>query len=114
MITNLSLVQNKAKSLVTVADAKREIKSLVLGSEKGKIDASVWFAIHNMNPLHEKMERFKKKHFSWAIKAVAMETFHGKGEGVFYDSCSGRMCGRSKVCLSIIGFEVITDGPRAK
>ncbi|KIR76877.1 hypothetical protein I305_06186 [Cryptococcus gattii E566] len=97
MITNLSLVQNKAKSLVTVADAKREIKSLVLGSERGKIDASVWFAIHNMNPLHEKMERFKKKHFSWAIKAVAMETFHGKGEGVFYDSCSGRMCGRSKV-----------------
>ncbi|OWZ59423.1 hypothetical protein C356_00994 [Cryptococcus neoformans c45] len=100
MITNLSLRQNKAKSLVTVADAKREIKSLVLGSERGKIDASVWFAMHNMNPLHEKMETFKKKHYNWAIKAVAMETFHGRGEGVFYDSCTGRVCGRSKSASS--------------
>lgn len=100
MITNLSLRQNKAKSIVTVADAKREIKSLVLGAERGKIDARVWFAIHNMNPLHEKMETFKKKHFNLAIKAVAMETFHGRGAGVLYDSCTGRMCGRSKSASS--------------
>lgn len=111
MITNLSLRQNKAKSLVTVADAKREIKSLVLGSERGKIDASVWFAMHNMNPLHEKIETFKKKHFNWAIKAVAMETFHGRGEGVFYDSCTKRVCGRSKVSLSVIGLKVVAYGP---
>ncbi|WVQ78130.1 hypothetical protein IAT38_000211 [Cryptococcus sp. DSM 104549] len=100
MITNLSIRRSSSKKIFTVADAKREIKSMVLGAEKGKTDASVWFAVHNMNPLHEKMEAFRKKYFSLAIKAVALETFYGNGKGVFYDSCSGRMCGLSKSALS--------------
>ncbi|WVQ71426.1 hypothetical protein IAR50_000963 [Cryptococcus sp. DSM 104548] len=96
MITNLAIRPNPSKSISTVADAKREIKSLILGPKRGKIDSSVWFAVHNMNPLHEKMEEFRKKKFNWAIKAVSMETFYEHGEGVFYDSCSGRLCGLSK------------------
>ncbi|ODN73492.1 hypothetical protein L202_07997 [Cryptococcus amylolentus CBS 6039] len=96
MITNLAIRPNPSKSISTVADAKREIKSLILGPHRSKVDSSVWFAVHNMNPLHEKMEEFKKKKLKWAIKAVSMETFYESGEGVFYDSCSGRLCGLSK------------------
>ncbi|WWD15750.1 hypothetical protein CI109_100172 [Kwoniella shandongensis] len=96
MITNLSIRPNRAKDITTIADAKREIRSLVLGPDRDKIDSTVWFAIHNMNPLYEKMEEFKKKSFNWAIDAVAMETFYGSGKGVSYDGCKGRMCGMSK------------------
>ncbi|KAK8869973.1 hypothetical protein IAR55_000543 [Kwoniella newhampshirensis] len=100
MITNLAIRPNRNKDINTVADAKREIRALVLGPDRDKIDSSVWFAVHNMNPLHEKMEEFKKKSFNWAIDAVAMETFYGNGKGVSYDGCKGRLCGMSKSAAS--------------
>nr|ODN83851.1 hypothetical protein L203_05251 [Cryptococcus depauperatus CBS 7841] len=101
MITNLDIKPDRKKNIHTVADAKEYIKSHVLGIQRDNTQATVWFAIHNMNPLHEKMEDFKNKYLQWAIKAaikdVAMETDDHPGTGVFYDSCASAMCGKSEL-----------------
>ncbi|OCF40143.1 hypothetical protein I317_06032 [Kwoniella heveanensis CBS 569] len=112
MVTNLDISYSDSKKIYTVADAKEVIRAYLLGSgsinktrraqlkgnhERENINTKIWFSVHNMTPLHAKMEEFKEKYFKEAIKAVALETFYGKGKGQFYDSFTDMICGRAKV-----------------
>ncbi|WWC87160.1 uncharacterized protein L201_002046 [Kwoniella dendrophila CBS 6074] len=95
-ITNLSI------SRMTNGEAKQKIKTLVLGDYSDKCKSSIWFAVHKLNPLERKIEKFKKKAFSNAIKAVALETFYqaqshsSQNKSYLYDSCWHRFIGKSK------------------
>ncbi|WWD06376.1 hypothetical protein V865_004466 [Kwoniella europaea PYCC6329] len=92
-ITNLSI------SKTTTTGAKKQITNLVLGENLQNIPCEVWFAVHKLNPLEKRIEKFKKEAFSKAIEAVAMETFYEGQEGQrnhVYDSCWDRVMGRSK------------------
>ncbi|WVQ64266.1 uncharacterized protein L199_002428 [Kwoniella botswanensis] len=92
-ITNLSI------SKTTTTGAKKQITNLVLGENLQNIPCEVWFAVHKLNPLEKRIEKFKKEAFSKAIEAVAMETFYEGQEGQrnhVYDSCWDRLMGRSK------------------
>ncbi|WWC97607.1 hypothetical protein V866_004491 [Kwoniella sp. B9012] len=92
-ITNLSI------SKATTTGAKKQITNLVLGENLQNIPCEVWFAVHKLNPLEKRIEKFKKEAFSKAIEAVAMETFYEGQEGQrnhVYDNCWDRVMGRSK------------------
>nr|XP_019048152.1 hypothetical protein I302_01917 [Kwoniella bestiolae CBS 10118]OCF27082.1 hypothetical protein I302_01917 [Kwoniella bestiolae CBS 10118] len=93
-ITNLSILNT------STAGAKKQIKDIVLGENLKNIHCEIWFAVHKLNPLEKRIEKFKKEAFSKAIEAVAMETFYEGQEGQrnhMYDTCWDRVMGRTKV-----------------
>ncbi|WWC67318.1 uncharacterized protein I206_101226 [Kwoniella pini CBS 10737] len=90
-ITNLSMRN-------TIKETKKKIRNFVIGDISRDEECQVWFAVHPLNALEKRIEKFKKKQFSKAIKAVAMETFYESqgNENHLYDSCWDRIIGRSK------------------
>ncbi|OCF60194.1 hypothetical protein L486_02874 [Kwoniella mangroviensis CBS 10435] len=105
-ITNLSI------SKTTTTGAKKQITNLVLGENLQNIPCEVWFAMHKLNPLEKRIEKFKKEAFSKAIEAVAMETFYEGQEGQrnhVYDSCWDRVMGRSKLISMYISNEALQE-----
>ncbi|WVQ98508.1 hypothetical protein IAU59_005634 [Kwoniella sp. CBS 9459] len=121
MVTNLDISYSDKKKIYTVADAKQVIRAYLLGSgsinktrraklegshDRENIDTKIWFSVHNMTPLHAKMEEFREKYFKEAIKAVALETFYGRGKGQFYDSFTDMLCGRAKTATSRVNKAV--------
>ncbi|WVF72425.1 hypothetical protein IAT40_007240 [Kwoniella sp. CBS 6097] len=121
MVTNLDISYSDKKQIYTVADAKQVIRTYLLGSgsinktrrarlegkhDRENINTKIWFSVHNMTPLHAKMEEFKEKYFKDAIKAVALETFYGRGKGQFYDTWKDMLCGRAKTAISRVNKAV--------
>ncbi|WWC61343.1 uncharacterized protein I303_103924 [Kwoniella dejecticola CBS 10117] len=91
-ITNLCIKEPR------IDKAKKKITDLVVGDKADTIESEVWFAVHPLNALEKQIEKFKKKYFSKAITAVAMETFYEVqgSKNHYYDSCWDRFLGRTK------------------
>ncbi|WRT66921.1 uncharacterized protein IL334_003886 [Kwoniella shivajii] len=96
-VTRLALEPREVSSN---GEAKDRIRNICLSStEIDDRNCKVWFAIHAMNPLEERIEKFKRKAFSRALNAVAIETFykgHESQRGLLYDNCWQRLTGKTK------------------